>query len=172
MSSSVEDRQYMFDAIDSGEQSFIYGLREDSYDDIEFMGALEADTDIIIDLESREGLYRPGLDDSDLATAVGRIHEFAEEQGLDTYNITFTEPRSASWRSTIADIWRNLEGDRVEDLKHSEANSTQEQLADGGSTAQPVEGHSRVGQAETIPIGTVNSQDEYRFDASEGWDWS
>lgn len=167
MSSFVDDEDYIFDRANSDSSSFIYGVRSDGYEEFNFMGALEADTEIVIDLENEQGFYRPRMNDSELSKAVQQIHEYAASQGVDTYNICFREQPDTQWRSIVASLWRTVDSEDPVQMLEPEP----KQLADGGGEPEPVEGHSRPQQAYTTPVGANNSKDNYRFDASEGWDW-
>lgn len=172
MSSSTGNDEYLFDRTNSGDETdFIYGIRPEGYDAFDFKGALEADVDIVIDLENREGLYRPRMEDSELADTLKQIHSYAEEQGLDTYNICFREQDPVSWRSVITDLWSDME---AEEQAGSEAGEEEigHLIESDEESSEPVAGHSMPGQAYTAPIGTDTAQDEHRFDASEGWGWS
>jgi len=168
MSSFEGDGQYIFDHVNSDESSFIYGVRADGYNEFNFMGALEADAEIVIDLENEKGFYRPRMQDAELAEAVSGIQEYADEAGFDTYNFSFREKNDQNWRSIVTGLWNAIDTEDPAELLESE--DAPKQIADG--SGKPVEGHSRTQQAYTTPVGTDNSKDRHRFDASEGWDWS
>lgn len=174
MSSFVDDEEYIFDHATSNESSFIYGVRADGYNELSFMGALEADAEIVIDLENEQGFYGPRIDNSELAELVSGIQEYADEAGFDTYNFCFREQGSRDWRSVIASVWNTMEAEESTEQMLESSESSKTQIADGGSETKPeeaLEGHSRPQQAYTKPVGVDNSRDEYRFDASEGWGW-
>ncbi len=180
MSSDDSVAEYSFDTAGHGDVDtrFIYACpADDSYEEHSFRGALEADVDVVLDLESETGWYRPGLEDGDLAAAIRQAHEYAEEQGFDTYNFSFREQYDPDWRSTIKSVWACLymEDDNDEEAGE-ELEPTPEAVADGRGTGdEPVQGHAYPGQGRTSPIGVDNGEDDLKrrssFDASTGWDW-